>query len=136
MEKPSHSDNYRKACDAHPDIYQESSSAINEMEEEWNPRLHLIMHQMVLNQIDEVTALKDAYEELTEKHNLHPHSAIHVLSNVLSEEIYDMLKTNREYDPEIYERKLSNMLSRNSTEYRKLIKPLQHGKPPRHPEIN
>lgn len=135
MESPD-SNNYRKACEAHPDIYQDTSSAINEMEEEWNPRLHLIMHQMVLNQIDEVTAVKDAYEELTEEHNLHPHSAIHVLSNVLSEEIYDMLQTNREHDSEAYERKLSNMLSRNSTEYRKLIKPLKHGQPPKHPEIN
>ena len=136
MAEPPSSDNYQKACEAHPDIYQETSSAINEMGEEWNPRLHLIMHQMVLNQIDEVTAVKDAYEELTEKHKLHPHSAMHVLSNVLSEEIYDMLQTKREYDPEVYERKLSNMLNRNSTEYRKLIKPLQHGKPPKHPEIN
>ena len=135
MEGPD-SKNYRKACEAHPDIYQETSSAINEMEEEWNPRLHLIMHQMVLNQKDEVTAVKDAYEELTEKHNLHPHSAIHVLNNVLSEEIYEMLQKKREYDPEVYERKLSNMLSRNSTAYRKLIKPLKHGKPPKHPEIN
>jgi len=136
MVEPPDSDNYRKACEAHPDIYQETSSAINEMEEEWNPRLHLITHQMVLNQIDEVTAVKDAYEELTEKHGLHLHSAIHVLSNVLSEEIYDMLQTKREHDPELYERKLSNMLSRNSTEYRKLISPLKHGKPPKHPEIN
>ncbi|MBS3737300.1 DUF1841 family protein [Candidatus Bipolaricaulota bacterium] len=136
MAEPPDSDNYRKACEAHPDIYQETSSAINEVGEEWNPRLHLIMHQMVLNQIDEVTAVKDAYEELSEKHKLHPHSAIHVLSNVLSEEIYDMLQTKREYDPEVYERKLSNMLNRNSTEYRKLIKPFQHGKPPKHPEIN
>jgi len=135
VESPN-SDNYRKACEAHPDTYQDTSSAINEMEEEWNPRLHLIMHQMVLNQIDEVPAVKDAYEELIESHNLHHHSAIHVLSNVLSEEIYDMLQTKREYDSEVHERKLSNMLSRNSTEYRKLIKPLKHGNPPRHPEIN
>jgi len=136
MAEPPDSDNYGEACEAHPDIYQETSSAINEMEEEWNPRLHLIMHEMVLNQIEEVTAVKDAYEELIESHNLHHHSAIHVLSNVLSEEIYDMLQTEREYDAEVYERKLSNMLSRNSTEYRKLIKPLKHGNPPRHPEIN
>jgi len=130
------SENYRKACEAHPDSYQDTSSAINEMEEEWNPRLHLMMHQMVLNQKEEITAVKDAYEELTEKHNLHPHSAIHALGNVLSEEIYDMLQTEREYEPEVYESKLSNMLNRNSTEYRKLIKPLKHGNPPRHPEIN
>ena len=130
------SDNYREACEAHPDIYQETSSAINEVDEEWNPRLHLIMHQMVLNQIDELPAVKDAYEELIESHNLHPHSAIHVLSNVLSEEIYEMLQTKREHDPEVYERKLNNTLSRNSTEYRKLIKPFKHGKYPKHPEIN
>lgn len=133
--KRTEGENYDQACRAHPQKYQDISSATNQMGEEWNPRLHLIMHSIVLGQMEELDEMKKAYEELTQKHNLHPHSAIHALSSVLSEEIFDMLNQRREFNIEAHKKELDNLLNRNSVEYRKFVQPLKHGKPPEHPEI-
>lgn len=129
-------ENYQKACDAHPDRYQNISSAINEMGDEWNPRLHLMLHSIVLNQIDGTDQVSEAFEELTEDYNLHPHSAIHALSAVLGEEIFAMLKEEKEFDPETQKDDLEKLLDPKTKEHRDYVDPLKGGEPPEHPEIN
>ncbi|MFW6048578.1 MAG: DUF1841 family protein [Candidatus Bipolaricaulota bacterium] len=131
----SEEENYEEACQAHPREFQDISSATNQIGEEWNPRLHLLLHSIVLGQMEEMDEVRETYEELTDKHNLHPHSAIHALGSVLSEEIYDMLDERREFDPEGHAEELNNLLNRNSVEYRKYVLPLKHGKPPEHQDI-
>jgi len=128
-------ENYDQACQAHPDKYQETSSAINQMGDEWNPRLHLILHSIVLNQKEASEPVKEAFEDLTEEFNLHPHSAIHALSAVLGEEIFAMLKEGREFDPESQKKNLDRLLRPSSQEHRDYVQPLKDGKPPEHPEI-
>ncbi|MBS3812806.1 hypothetical protein KGY64_03175 [Candidatus Bipolaricaulota bacterium] len=76
-------EDYMKACADHPDIYGETFSATNEMGGERNPRLHLITHAIVLDQIEEVTVAKNPYEEPTDRRQLGPLSTIHVQSNAL-----------------------------------------------------
>ncbi len=128
-------ENYARACQAHPGEFQDISSATNQRGEEWNPRLHLIMHSIVLGQMEELDEVRKIHEKLTQSHNLHPHSAIHALSSALSEEIYEMLNQGREFDTEAHKEVLDNLLNQNSVEYRKYVQPLKHGDPPEHPKI-
>lgn len=129
-------ENYEKACQAHPEKYQDISSAINQMGDEWNPRLHLILHSVVLNHKEASKPVQEAFEKLTEEFNLHHHSAIHALSAVLNEEIFTMLKERREFDPESQKEELDKLLDPNSEQHKNYVEPLKDGKPPKHPEIN
>ena len=61
---PENYENYEKACQAHPDKYQNISSATNEMGDEWNPRLHLILHSIVLDQKDASEPVEEAFKKL------------------------------------------------------------------------
>lgn len=128
-------ENYEAACEVHPDEYQDISSAINQMGDEWNPRLHLILHSMVLGHIEEFEPAREAFQELTEDYNLHPHSAIHALSAVLGEEIFGMLRERREFDPEVQKDELESLLDPASKKHRDYVEPLKSGDLPEHPEI-
>lgn len=47
--------------------------------------------------IEQFGSAEEAFEKLTEDHNLHPHSAIHALRSVLGEQIFAMLTEGREF---------------------------------------
>lgn len=129
-------ENYEKACQAHPERFQNISSAINQIGEEWNPRLHLILHSIVLNQMEEVEEVKETFDKLKEEHGLHPHSAIHALSAILGEEIFNVLKEKKELDSASQKEDLKALLNPNSKEHQNYVEPLTDGNPPEHPETN
>lgn len=124
-------ENYEEVCKAHPDKYQEISNTINQMGDEWNPRLHLIIHSMVLGHIEQFGPAEEVFEKLMENHNLHPHSAIHALSSVFGEQIFAMLREGREFDSEAQEDQLKSLLNPKSKQHRDYVEPLKSGDPPK-----
>lgn len=111
-------EDYMKACADHPDIYGETFSATNELGGERNPRLHLITHAIVLDQIEEVAVAKNPYEEPTDRRQLGPLSTIHVQSNALPEEIYEGIQNDGDYTG--LRKETPNRLISNRAEYQNL----------------
>lgn len=127
-------DSFHEAQKVHPEEYATTSSAINEEGEEWNPRLHLVTHAATLDQMEELDEVKETYETLTEEFGLHSHAAIHALSYVLSELIFDMMSQDEEYDRDSHLQELEELTNPNSDLYQMVVQPREDGDPPAHPK--
>ena len=76
-----------------------------------NPSLHLVAHEIALNQINgELPAAREIYDSLVAR-GIDSHEAIHRIGSLAMEEVYEVLKNQRPSDPARYERKLRALLS-------------------------
>lgn len=128
--------NLEEAREAHPSDMMETSEALNHDGEPWNPRLHVYAHAAVLNQIEEVPAVKETFEELQSKFGLHPHAAIHALSSVLLGEIISMQSNEETYNADRHQQALNELTNPLSDRHLTAVVPRKHGDPPDHPEEN
>jgi hypothetical protein len=84
-----------------------------------NPSLHLVAHDVALNQINGAPpAAREVYEALLAR-GLDVHTAIHRIGSVMMEEVYEVHKNQRPSDPVDYERKLRALLARPARARRK-----------------
>lgn len=82
------------------DIYEEET-------EEYNPHLNQAIMEAVDNQIKTVDYIADAYKRLKKKYS--DEEARRQLAVVLTEEIYECMKNNKESDQEAYRKKIENL---------------------------
>jgi hypothetical protein len=128
--------NFEEAREAHPPDMMETSEAVNHEGEPWNPRLHVLTHAAVLNQIEEVSAVNETFEELQSRFGLHPHAAIHALSSVLMEEIASMQANEEIYDADRHEQALDELTNPLADRHHTAVVNRKHGDPPDHPKEN
>ncbi len=124
--------NIADAVAEHPEGMMQTSEAYYEDGEPWNPRLHVILHAMVLGQLEELAAARETYEELQSKFGLHPHAAIHALGSSTMQEIFKIMKNREECDKSRLKKNLAELLDPDSEAHQMLVKPMQHGKAPVH----
>lgn len=84
-----------------------------------NPFLHVTMHQVVENQIadNDPTQTAETLEALLNA-GFDRHDAIHAIGAIVTEEIYEVLKSRREYDRDAYVAALRE-LERTATKRRR-----------------
>ncbi|HDN84419.1 MAG TPA: DUF1841 family protein [Candidatus Aerophobetes bacterium] len=72
-----------------------------------NPHLHLYIHAVIERQLtsDEFPVVKEVFIELMKK-GLTRHQVIHIIGKPLARQIYYMLKENKPFNSEIYEKDL------------------------------
>ena len=74
-----------------------------------NPRLHVAIHVAVENQLAELhPAATEAMHRLVAE-GLRRHEALHAIGFVLAEEMFEILKSKRPHDPEVYSRRLQEL---------------------------
>ena len=107
-----------KALREHPEYY-EIWDQVDELSDEEliqdgvNPILHVTFHQIVENQLaaKDPPVVHETLERLM-RSSLSRHEAIHAIGSVLSVEIWEILKEDRPFDEERYERGLRQLDAR------------------------
>jgi len=107
-----------KALREHPEYY-EVWDRVDELSDEEliqdgvNPILHVTFHQIVENQLaaKDPPVVHETLERLM-RSGLSRHEAIHAIGSVLSVEIWEILKEDRPFDEERYERGLRQLDAR------------------------
>ncbi len=104
-----------EAMRLHPEYYDlwERVGEVSEEELERdgvNPVMHLVFHQTVENQIarGEPPETAEALDRLMSRGRTR-HEAVHEIGAVLAEEMFEILKNQREYDNENYVSKLGRL---------------------------
>lgn len=93
------------------------------------------MHAAVLEQLEEVEEVKEVFDSLQSKHQLHPHAAIHALTAVLEQVIFEMLIEEKEYQRKNHRLRLDELLNPERELYQTHVEPLKGGEPPTHRQI-
>lgn len=125
-----------QAMEAHPDGYftveedQDDRSG-----ETWNPRLHLTMHAVILGYVQNNEEVRETYETLTNKHELHPHSAVHALQGALSGLVEGVVSEASRYDPEQHREQLEALTTPGTDLFDKFVESVPPDTPPDHPEV-
>ena len=99
----------------HPELYDLWDRLIYATEEEvlrdgTNPVLHIMFHSIIENQIalDQPPAVRQVLNALMQK-RLNRHQAVHLIAEILTHEVYHILKDKRPYDQRNYVRGLRKL---------------------------
>ncbi len=135
----------RRAREAHPPSYAETIGEVrDENGELWNPTMHLMLHAVVLRQLDEWSKAEEVFDQLTEEYGMHEHAAIHALAAVTTDIMFGMMNEEPDNaDPdevsekynEKHARELENLVDPDSERHETWVTPFKQGDPPHHRSI-
>jgi hypothetical protein len=106
---------FLKAMEDHPEMEKiwNSSSIYDSLnlENEENPFAHIAFHTIIRNQIErqDPAIVHQAYEKLTARGVPH-HEAEHSLMVIMVDELFNMMKEQRQFDQKSYEKRINKFL--------------------------